>query len=51
MLNGKEVTMHNPKDAIKKGVAIIYQELSLVPELNAIQNLMLGQEKKCLWIY
>ena len=45
LLNGKEVTMHNPKDAIKKGVAIIYQELSLVPELNAIQNLMLGQEK------
>ena len=45
LLNGKEVAMHNPKDAIKKGVAIIYQELSLVPELNAIQNLMLGQEK------
>ena len=45
LLNGEEVVMHNPKDAIKKGVAIIYQELSLVPELNAIQNLMLGQEK------
>ena len=47
-INGEEVVAKNPKDAIEKGVAIIYQELSLVPELDAIKNVMLGQEKnKC----
>ena len=45
-LNGETVEVKNPKDAIDKGVAIIYQELSLVPDLNAIQNIVLGQEKK-----
>ena len=44
-INGETVTIKNPRDAIDKGVAIIYQELSLVPELNAIKNVMLGQEK------
>lgn len=44
-INGETVTVKNPKDAIDKGVAIIYQELSLVPELDAIKNVMLGQEK------
>lgn len=47
-INGEVVTVKNPKDAIDKGVSIIYQELSLVPELDAIKNVMLGQEKnKC----
>lgn len=44
-INDEEVTIRNPKDAIAKGVSIIYQELSLVPELNAIKNVLLGQEK------
>lgn len=45
-IDGEEAAIHNPKDAIAKGVSIIYQELSLVPELNAIKNVMLGQEKQ-----
>ncbi len=49
-INGEEVSIKNPRDAIDKGVAIIYQELSLVPELNAIKNVMLGQEKNTLQI-
>lgn len=44
-INGEEAAIKNPKDAIAKGVSIIYQELSLVPELNAIKNIMLGQER------
>ena len=49
-INGEEVSIKNPRDAIDKGVAIIYQELSLVPELNAIKNVMLGQEKSTMQI-
>lgn len=45
-IGGEEALIRNPKDAIAKGVSIIYQELSLVPELNAIKNVMLGQEKQ-----
>lgn len=45
-INGEEAAIRNPKDAIAKGVSIIYQELSLVPELDAIKNVMLGQEKQ-----
>ncbi len=44
-IDGKEVVIKSPRDAIDKGVAIIYQELSLVPELDAVKNVMLGQEK------
>ena len=44
-IDGEVVAVRNPKDAIEKGVAIIYQELSLVPELDAVKNVMLGQEK------
>ena len=30
---GKEMHFHKPQDAIDKGIAIIYQELSLIPDL------------------
>mgnify|MGYP000862265545 CR=1 FL=1 len=41
---GENVHFHSPQDAIDKGIAIIYQELSLIPDLNAVENLMLGHE-------
>ena len=43
-LDGKEFSPQNPQDAINQGVSIIYQELNLVPQLNAIENVMLGHE-------
>lgn len=46
LLHGQPFVPKNPKDAIEKGVSIIYQELNLVPELNAIENVMLGHELK-----
>lgn len=41
---GEETHFHTPQDAIRKGIAVIYQELSLIPDLNAVENLMLGHE-------
>lgn len=41
---GEDTHFHKPQDAIDKGIAIIYQELSLIPDLNAVENLMLGHE-------
>ena len=30
----------------RKGISIIYQELALIPELTAAQNIFLGKEKR-----
>lgn len=45
-IDGKQVNINNPQEAIKHGVAIIYQELNLIPYLSAIDNVLLGHEKK-----
>ena len=45
-LNEHDVTIENPRAARKLGIAIIYQELMLVPWLSVAQNLYLGREKQ-----
>jgi len=42
-LGGTEQHFSGTKAAIEAGIAIIYQELHLVPELTVAENLMLGQ--------
>ncbi len=42
-LNGATHGFAGPRAAIDAGIAIIYQELHLVPELTVAENLMLGQ--------
>ena len=41
---GKPVSIHSPKDARRHGIAMIHQELNLVPELSIADNLFLGRE-------
>ena len=41
---GREVHFRNPKEAAESGIAIIYQELNLVPELTVSENVYLGRE-------
>ena len=40
---GERVNFRNPMDALKKGVNLIHQELSLVPELSVAENVFLGR--------
>ncbi len=42
-VDGQTLSFHNAADALAAGIAIIYQELHLVPGLSAAENLMLGQ--------
>ena len=42
LLDGKKVTLNFPKDAKRAGIAMIHQELQLIPELDVVQNLFLG---------
>ncbi len=46
ILNGQEVNFSSPKKAQEAGVSIIYQEFSLIPYLNAVENIFLGREFK-----
>ena len=42
-VNGKTVTMRAPVDAFSKGLATVYQELSLIPEITVAENILLGR--------
>ena len=44
LLEGKEVQFNNPKEANEKGIAIIHQELNLIPYLSITENIFLGRE-------
>ncbi len=41
-INGKEIRFNNIKDAENSGIAIIHQELNLIPEMNVMENIFLG---------
>ncbi|MFB7513487.1 sugar ABC transporter ATP-binding protein [Streptomyces sp. NPDC056144] len=45
-LDGSAVTFKHPTDAQRAGVAIIYQELTLLPERTVAENVFLGREPK-----
>src|ERR1700712_5500068 len=44
-LDGKPMTMRGPTDALRHGISMVHQELSLVPQLTSIQNIVLGRER------
>jgi ribose transport system ATP-binding protein len=46
LIDGREVSIHSPRDAQKLGVAMIHAELHLVPELSIADNIFLGREPK-----
>jgi simple sugar transport system ATP-binding protein len=43
-VGGEPVTFRHPSDAIARGIAMVYQETSLVPSMTVAQNLDLGDE-------
>ena len=44
-LDGQSVHVRHPADARRLGVAVIYQELNLVPALTVRENIFLGRER------
>ena len=44
ILNGKQVNFKNTRDAEDAGIAIIHQEMNLVPYLSVAENIFLGRE-------
>ncbi len=45
LIKGEEVEFKTPEEALRGGVAMVYQESSLVPSMTVAQNLELGREK------
>jgi len=45
-LAGSDVTLRSPREAEALGVALFYQELSLVPQLSVADNIFLGHERR-----
>ena len=45
----EKVAIHSPKDAARHGIAMIHQELNLVPELSIADNIFLGREPRTSW--
>ena len=43
-VNGREVHFFSPQDALKQGVATIYQDLALAPRLSIYENVFMGAE-------
>ncbi|WP_422446604.1 sugar ABC transporter ATP-binding protein [Thermoanaerobacterium sp. DL9XJH110] len=44
-IEGRKVEFNSPHDALKNGIGIIHQELSLIPHLSVRENIFLGREE------
>jgi ribose transport system ATP-binding protein len=43
-LDGQSVRFQSPRDALSRGIGMIHQELSVIPELSVAENLFLGRQ-------
>jgi len=44
VIDGRPVTIRNTRDARRLGIGVVYQELSLLPNLTVAENVFLGRE-------
>ncbi|NMA01379.1 MAG: sugar ABC transporter ATP-binding protein [Clostridia bacterium] len=47
--NGKAVEFKNPQEAQRAGIAMVYQELTLFPDMTVAENIFLNQEPCNRW--
>jgi rhamnose transport system ATP-binding protein len=46
LVGGEEVQLHGPGDARNRGVAVIYQEPALFPDLDVAENVYMGRQPR-----
>ncbi|GAB3599073.1 ATP-binding cassette domain-containing protein [Kineococcus gypseus] len=46
VFEGRPVTVHGPKDTAALGIEVVYQDLALCDNLDIVQNMFLGREKR-----
>ncbi len=42
LIDGEKVKIDSPVDSLKKGIGMVHQTSTLVPEFNAVENIMIG---------
>ena len=45
-VDGEEVTIHDPKDAVHAGIGMVHQHFALIPPLTVAENIVLGAEPR-----
>ncbi|MCA3441157.1 MAG: sugar ABC transporter ATP-binding protein [Rhodobacter sp.] len=45
-IDGKSVRFQNPRQAMEKGIGMVFQEQSLIPNLTVMENIFLGYEQQ-----
>lgn len=48
LIHGKKVDFKSPEDSRRNGIAMVYQEMSILPELTCAENVFLNQEFEIL---
>lgn len=46
LIDGEPVRLTGPRDAIRRGIGLVQQELAIIPELTLLENLVLGGEPR-----
>lgn len=46
LLEGKQIVLRTPRDATRHGIAIVHQELSILPNLDLADNIFAGREPR-----
>jgi simple sugar transport system ATP-binding protein len=49
LMDGAEVTLQSPRDALDRGVATVYQDLAVLPLMSISRNFFLGSEPVAGW--
>ncbi|GAB3798597.1 ATP-binding cassette domain-containing protein [Micromonospora zhanjiangensis] len=44
--DGRPITIHSPRDAATHGIEVVYQDLALCDNLDIVQNMFLGRERR-----
>ena len=51
LIDGEEVSLHSPREGLSRGIAMMAQELLVVPQLTVAQNVFLGVEpRSACWV-
>ena len=45
-IGGEEVRLRSPEHALRRGVATVFQELTLLPRMTVAENLLMGHEPR-----
>jgi general nucleoside transport system ATP-binding protein len=46
LVDGERVEIHDPKDAVARGIGMVHQHFTLIPPLTVAENIVLGAEPR-----